>query len=90
MKPLNYDNITKAIFRSRHNRFIAEVKPDGGTEVVHVKNTGKGIRCADGCPFGRISRKIKSTLGRMPKAKIDLGIVRYNFEAASGHKCIAK
>ena len=28
--------------------------------------------------------------GRMPKAKIDLGIVRYNFEAASGHKCVTK
>jgi len=28
--------------------------------------------------------------GMMPKAKIDLGIVRYNFEAASGHKCISK
>ena len=28
--------------------------------------------------------------GRMPKAKIDLGIVRYNFEAASGHKCVTR
>ncbi|WP_037343641.1 nitroreductase family protein [Ruminococcus sp. FC2018] len=30
------------------------------------------------------------TAGRSPLAKIDLGIVRYNFEAASGHKCISK
>jgi hypothetical protein len=27
------------------------------------------------------------TAGRGPMAKIDLGIVKYNFEAASGHKC---
>lgn len=30
------------------------------------------------------------TAGRSPMAKIDLGIVRYNFEAASGHKCVRK
>ena len=30
------------------------------------------------------------TAARSPMAKIDLGIVRYNFEAASGHKCITK
>jgi hypothetical protein len=27
------------------------------------------------------------TAGRGPMTKIDLGIVRYNFEAVSGHKC---
>lgn len=27
------------------------------------------------------------TVGRGPMTKIDLGIVRYNFEAVSGHKC---
>lgn len=27
------------------------------------------------------------TAGRGPMTKIDLGIVKYNFEAASGHKC---
>lgn len=30
------------------------------------------------------------TAQRFPMAKIDKGIVRYNFEAASGHKCISK
>lgn len=30
------------------------------------------------------------TPGRSPMAKIDLGIVRYNFEAASGHRCVTK
>ena len=27
------------------------------------------------------------TAKNVPLAKIDLGIVKYNFEAASGHKC---
>ena len=27
------------------------------------------------------------TAGRGPMTKLDLGIVKYNFEAASGHKC---
>ena len=27
------------------------------------------------------------TAGKGPMTKIDLGIVKYNFEAASGHKC---
>ena len=30
------------------------------------------------------------TAQRFPMAKIDMGIVRYNFEAASGHKCISR
>ena len=30
------------------------------------------------------------TAQRFPMAKIDKGIVRYNFEAASGHKCISR
>jgi len=36
---MRYDNITKGIFVSRPNRFIAEVKTGGITELVHVKNT---------------------------------------------------
>jgi sugar fermentation stimulation protein A len=36
-----YDNITKAKFIRRPNRFIAEVEIDGGRETVHVKNTGR-------------------------------------------------
>ena len=42
-----YDNITKAIFISRPNRFIAKVRIDDGItgnateEIVHVKNTGR-------------------------------------------------
>ena len=30
------------------------------------------------------------TAGRAPMSRIDLGIVRYNFKAASGHRCISE
>ena len=36
-----YNNICKGIFKSRPNRFIAEVEIDGKIEVCHVKNTGR-------------------------------------------------
>ena len=36
-----YDNITKAKFLKRPNRFIAEVEIKGCKEIVHVKNTGR-------------------------------------------------
>ena len=38
---VKYDNIKKAIFLNRPNRFIAEVEVDGKRETVHVKNTGR-------------------------------------------------
>ena len=38
---MKYDNITKAVFVSRPNRFIAEVDIEGRRETVHVKNTGR-------------------------------------------------
>ena len=38
---MKYDNITKAIFISRPNRFIVNVDICGKTETVHVKNTGR-------------------------------------------------
>lgn len=38
---MRYDNITKAEFISRPNRFIAEVMVGGNKEIVHVKNTGR-------------------------------------------------
>lgn len=38
---MRYDNITKAVFVNRPNRFIAEVDIDGKREIVHVKNTGR-------------------------------------------------
>jgi len=36
-----YSNIHKGIFRSRPNRFIAEVEINGKVEICHVKNTGR-------------------------------------------------
>lgn len=45
--PMTYDNITKAIFISRPNRFIAKVRlfdtqeENAKEETVHVKNTGR-------------------------------------------------
>ena len=38
---MKYSNMTKGIFRSRPNRFIAHVEIDGQDEIVHVKNTGR-------------------------------------------------
>ena len=38
---MKYDNFTRAVFRDRPNRFIAEVDIDGHKETVHVKNTGR-------------------------------------------------
>ena len=36
-----YNNIIKAVFIDRSNRFIAHVEIDGNEETVHVKNTGR-------------------------------------------------
>ncbi len=38
---MNYNNIVKATFISRPNRFIANVMVDGAPVTVHVKNTGR-------------------------------------------------
>jgi len=38
---MKYRKITKGIFVSRPNRFIAVVNIDGREETVHVKNTGR-------------------------------------------------
>ncbi len=38
---MKYKNIHKGIFKSRPNRFIANVEIDGKIEVCHVKNTGR-------------------------------------------------
>ena len=38
---MKYENITKAAFIKRPNRFIAEVEVGGVRETVHVNNTGR-------------------------------------------------
>ncbi|MDD6197356.1 MAG: DNA/RNA nuclease SfsA [[Clostridium] aminophilum] len=67
-----YDNVTKAVFVKRPNRFIAEVEINGHRETVHVKNTG---RCKEllipGC---EVWLTAPGTPGR--KTKYDLIAVR--------------
>ena len=71
---MKYDNITKAIFISRPNRFIANVDIGGRTETVHVKNTG---RCREllipGCT---VYLTAPNSIGR--KTKFDLVAVEKN------------
>lgn len=71
---MQYENITKALFISRPNRFIAEVEIDGKPETVHVKNTG---RCKElllpGCEVwltapGTPNRKTKYDLVAVKKS----------------------
>ncbi|HCF50049.1 MAG TPA: DNA/RNA nuclease SfsA, partial [Syntrophomonas sp.] len=38
---MQYENIEKAVFLSRPNRFIAHIKIAGRKEICHVKNTGR-------------------------------------------------
>ena len=40
-KDMEYKCVTKAVFLSRPNRFVANVLVDGKKETVHVKNTGR-------------------------------------------------
>ena len=69
---MKYDNIIRAAFLERPNRFIAKVDIDGTVETVHVKNTG---RCREllvpGC---EVWLTAPGTLGR--KTKYDLVAVR--------------
>ena len=71
---MKYDNITKALFISRPNRFIAEVEINGQRETVHVKNTG---RCRELLIPGS---EVWLTASENParKTKYDLVAVRKN------------
>ena len=71
---MKYDNITRAVFISRPNRFIAKVEIDGHSETVHVKNTG---RCKELLIPGS---KVWLTAPENParKTKYDLVSVRKN------------
>ena len=46
---MRYNNMVPGIFLARPNRFIAHIEIDGGSQVVHVKNTG---RCRELLPVG--------------------------------------
>ena len=69
---MKYDNIIRAVFQKRMNRFVAEVELEGQMETVHVKNTG---RCKEllipGC---EVWLTAPGTPGR--KTRYDLTTVR--------------
>lgn len=85
-----YENVTKAVFINRPNRFIAEVEIDGKREIVHVKNTG---RCKEllipGCEVwltapGTPNRKTKYDLIAVRK---DTGIL-FNIDSQAPNKVV--
>ena len=87
---MNYENITRATFIRRPNRFIAEVDIDGQKETVHVKNTG---RCKEllipGCEVwltapGTPDRKTKYDLVAVRKGN---GIL-FNIDSQAPNKVV--
>ena len=85
---MKYDNITRASFLARPNRFVAEVFLDGKKEIVHVKNTG---RCKEllvpGCEVwltapGTPDRKTKYDLVAVRKGD---GVL-YNIDSQAPNK----
>ena len=87
---MKYDNITRAGFINRPNRFIAEVDIAGHKETVHVKNTG---RCKEllvpGCEVwltapGTPDRKTKYDLVTVRK---DTGIL-FNIDSQAPNKVV--
>ncbi len=89
---MRYENITRAIFRKRPNRFIAEVEIDGHAETVHVKNTG---RCKEllipGCEVwltspGSPGRKTKYDLVAVKKSN---GIL-FNIDSQAPNKVVGE
>ena len=85
-----YENITKAKFIKRPNRFIAEVEIDGQREIVHVKNTGRCIELLlPGCEVwltapGTPDRKTKYDLVAVRK---DNGIL-FNIDSQAPNKVV--
>ncbi|MBR7021825.1 MAG: DNA/RNA nuclease SfsA [Lachnospiraceae bacterium] len=85
-----YDNITKAVFLRRPNRFISEVEIDGHKEIAHVKNTG---RCREllipGCEVWLTAPKSPNR-----KTKYDLVAVRkssgvlFNIDSQAPNKVV--
>ena len=87
---MRYENITRAVFLRRPNRFIAEVDIEGHRETVHVKNTG---RCKEllipGCEVwltapGTPNRKTKYDLVAVRK---DTGIL-FNIDSQAPNKVV--
>ena len=87
---MRYKNITKAKFIRRVNRFVAEVSLNGETEVVHVKNTGRGRELLiPGCEVwltapGTPDRKTKYDLVAVRKSD---GVL-YNIDSQAPNKVV--
>ena len=89
---MKYNNITRAKFIERPNRFIAKVEVNGAVETVHVKNTG---RCKEllipGC---EVWLNAPGTPGR--KTVYDLVAVRkstgilFNIDSQAPNKVVAE
>lgn len=87
---MRYNNITRAIFLDRPNRFIANVDIEGQIETVHVKNTG---RCKELLiPSCEVWLNAPGTPGR--KTKYDLVAVRkdsgilFNIDSQAPNKVV--
>ena len=87
---MKYYNITRGTFIRRPNRFLAEVETEGGTETVHVKNTG---RCREllvpGCEVwltepGTPGRKTRYDLVAVRKAN---GVL-YNIDSQAPNRVV--
>ena len=87
---MKYENIVRAVFLNRPNRFIAEVDISGQREIVHVKNTG---RCKEllipGCEVwltapGTPGRKTKYDLVAVRK---DTGVL-FNIDSQAPNKVV--
>ncbi len=89
---MRYNNIIRAAFLRRLNRFTAEVELDGRTETVHVKNTG---RCRELLlPGSEVWLTAPGTPGR--KTKYDLAAVRksngvlYNIDSQAANAVVGE
>lgn len=75
---MRYANMVPGTFLSRPNRFVAHVRIDGETEVVHVKNTG---RCRELLPEGA---KVWCQRADNPSRKTKFDLIT----VAKGHRLI--
>ena len=85
-----YNNIIKALFLRRLNRFVAEVEMDGSKETVHIKNTGRLKELL--IPGCEVWLNAPGTMGR--KTKYDLVAVRkkngilFNIDSQAPNKAV--
>ena len=79
---MRYENIVKATFLERPNRFIAYVSVDGKSSVAHVKNTG---RCKELLIPGAVVY-LDRPIGKNRKTEYDL--VAVEKESLNGKKLI--